>query len=51
MIEIKKRNQNWELYVDSSLLGWDEDLSVVVNFLQRHIEIIEGKMFENAHDY
>lgn len=42
MIEIKKRNENWELYVDGALLEWNENLSVVVNYLHSHIEDIES---------
>ena len=42
MIEIKKRNGNWELYADGALLEWNENLSVVVNYLHNPIEDIES---------
>ena len=44
MIEIKKLNYIWVLYVDGALLEWDENLSVVVNYLHRHIEDINSYM-------
>ena len=46
MIEIIKKNGNWELYVDGGLLEWNENLSVVVNYLHSHIEDIKSDMFD-----
>jgi len=44
MIEVTKRNEFWELYVDGGLLTWDEDIEVVVNYLHGHIDDIKQEM-------
>jgi hypothetical protein len=42
MIEIYKRNENWEAYVNGTLFTYSEDLETVLNFLASHTEEIKN---------
>jgi len=47
MIEIKKRNNIWEAYVNGGLLHYDESLEALLNYLARHGEDIEQSINED----
>lgn len=44
MIEIKKRNGNWEAYIDGGLIHYDESLECLLNYLARNGEDIEQQL-------
>lgn len=44
MIEIKKRNGNWEAYVNGGLLHYSESLEGLLNYLARHGEDLEEEL-------
>lgn len=46
MIEIKKRNDYWEAYVDGGLYHYSEDLQSLLEYLARHAEDIEENMYQ-----
>jgi hypothetical protein len=44
MIEIKKRNGNWEAYVNGGLFHWSEDLDELLRYLIRHSEDLSEEL-------
>lgn len=46
MIEIRKRNGNWEAYVNGGLLHYSESLEGLLNYLARHGEELEEELNE-----
>jgi hypothetical protein len=44
MIEIKKRNGNWEAYVGGGLYHYSEDLESLLEYLSRHSKDLEEEL-------
>lgn len=44
MIEIKKRGENWEAYVDGALYEYSSSLELLLHFLYQYSDSIEKEL-------